>query len=90
MAGSNNENDINEISNYNESAVMSSLEAVSYTHLDVYKRQLQIVNRVLKIEKNRDIIRIRCISFNRLTTVIVVTFRIDQNSDHLQVVKPNL
>ena len=74
MAGSNNENDINKITNFNESAVTSGLETyltpnmgqdnkinelnvtnevnitndsgrettpspVSYTHLDVYKRQ---------------------------------------------------
>ena len=39
MAG-NNENDIEEIINFNESAVMSDLGAVSYTHLDVYKRQV--------------------------------------------------
>ena len=38
MAG-NNENEMEEISNFNESAVMSNLGAVSYTHLDVYKRQ---------------------------------------------------
>ena len=41
MAG-NNENEIEEIINFNESAVMSNPGAVSYTHLDVYKRQIYI------------------------------------------------